>query len=63
VPMRADWTNRDEAIGDLLAAHGRYGIPFYLLYRPGSDPHVFPELITQDSVIAAVRGAGQRAAR
>src|SRR6185295_17185456 len=36
VAMRADWTTRDRAIGDFLAAHGRYGIPFYVLYRPGA---------------------------
>ncbi|HXT52491.1 MAG TPA: thioredoxin family protein [Thermoanaerobaculia bacterium] len=54
VAMRADWTTRDRAIGDFLAAHGRYGIPFYLLYRPGGEPHVFPELITRDLVIGAV---------
>ncbi len=35
VAMKADWTNRDDAITDFLADHGRYGIPFYLLYRPG----------------------------
>ena len=63
VPMRADWTNRDAAIGELLAAHGRYGIPFYLLYRPGGEPHVFPELITQESVVAVVRQSGRQAAR
>jgi suppressor for copper-sensitivity B len=63
VPMRADWTNRDAAIGDLLASHGRYGIPFYMLYRPGSEPHVFGELITQEGVIRVVRQAGQQAAR
>ncbi len=35
VPMKADWTNRDDEISAFLAAHGRYSIPFYLLYRPG----------------------------
>lgn len=50
VAMKADWTNRDEAIGNYLADHGRYGLPFYLLYRPGQDPHLFGELITQEGV-------------
>ena len=63
VAMKADWTNRDPAIGELLAAHGRYGIPFYLLHRPGARPHVFPELLTQDAVVDAVREAGRRAER
>jgi suppressor for copper-sensitivity B len=61
VAMRADWTTRDQAIGDFLADHGRYGIPFYLLYRPGADPHVFPELITRDLVIGAVERTQQAA--
>lgn len=61
VPMKADWTNRDERIGAFLAEHGRYGIPFYLLYRPGKAPHVFSELPTKDGLIATVRAAaGER---
>ena len=49
--MKADWTNRDDEIAAFLAAHGRYGIPFYLLYRPGQAPHVFGELISKQGVI------------
>jgi thiol:disulfide interchange protein len=63
VAMRADWTTRDRAIGDFLAAHGRYGIPFYALFRPGAEPHVFPELITRDLVIGAVERTQTAAAR
>jgi suppressor for copper-sensitivity B len=51
VPMKADWTNRDDGIARFLAEHGRYGIPFYLLYRPGLPPHVFGELITKQGVL------------
>jgi thiol:disulfide interchange protein len=57
VPMRADWTNYDRQIGAFLAEHGRYGIPFYLLYRPGKEPHVFSELPTQNGLVATVREA------
>lgn len=57
VAMKADWTNRDESIGRFLADHGRYGIPFYLLYRPGREPHLFGELITRDGIIAVVEEA------
>ncbi|HEV8240553.1 MAG TPA: thioredoxin family protein [Thermoanaerobaculia bacterium] len=63
IAMRADWTTRDRSIGDFLAAHGRYGIPFYMLYRPGEEPHVFPELITRDLVIGAVEQTRTVAAR
>jgi hypothetical protein len=46
-----------ERIAAFLAEHGRYGIPFYLLYRPGKAPHVFSELPTKDGLIATVRQA------
>ncbi|HEY2294372.1 MAG TPA: thioredoxin family protein [Thermoanaerobaculia bacterium] len=62
VPMRADWTNRDDRIGAFLAEHGRYGIPFYLLYRPGREPYVFSELPSKDGLVGTVlRAAGGRA--
>lgn len=58
VPMRADWTNRNDEIAKFLAEHGRYGIPFYLLYRPGGQaPHVFGELLRKESFVAAVKEA------
>ncbi len=57
LPMRADWTNRNDEIGRFLADHGRYGIPFYLLYRPGREPHVFSELPTKTAIIAELDGA------
>ncbi len=51
VPMRADWTNRNDEIATLLADFGRYSVPFYLLYRPGLDPHLFPELLRQRQIL------------
>jgi thiol:disulfide interchange protein len=57
VAMRADWTNRDEEIATFLADHGKYGIPFYLLYRPGREPHLFPELLTQGDVLEVLNEA------
>lgn len=61
VPMKADWTNRDDRIGAFLAEHGRYGIPFYLLYRPGQPPHVFGELPSKDGLVSTVREAASGA--
>jgi thiol:disulfide interchange protein len=51
VPMKADWTKRDDQIAGFLAGHGRYGIPFYMLYRPGQQPHIYPELLTREIVL------------
>jgi suppressor for copper-sensitivity B len=57
VPMQADWTNRDDTIAAFLADHGRYGVPFYLLYRPGRAPWVFSELLTREQVLEALEEA------
>lgn len=54
VPMRADWTNRSDEIARFLADHGRYGIPFYLLYRPGGEPLVFSELPSKSEIVRAI---------
>ncbi len=51
VMMKADWTNRNETIANYLADFGRYAIPFYVLYRPNQEPHVFGELLTKRTVI------------
>ena len=55
IPMKADWTNRDDRITQFLAEHGRYGIPFYLLYLPGGKPHVFGEIPSKDGLVEVVR--------
>jgi suppressor for copper-sensitivity B len=55
VAMKADWTNQDPAIAAFLADHGRYSIPFYLLYRPGADPVPFSELLTRTALERAIQ--------
>ncbi len=52
--MKADWTNRDDTIARFLAEHGRYGIPFYMLYRPGQPPHLFGELLSAAEVARVI---------
>jgi thiol:disulfide interchange protein len=61
LPMRADWTNRSDAIARFLADNGRYGIPFYMLYRPGRQPVVFSELPTKTAILAAIDDAAAAA--
>ncbi len=53
-PMKADWTNRNDEIARFLADHGRSGIPFYLLYRPGREPKVFAELLSKQGLLTEV---------
>ncbi len=57
VAMKADWTNRSDEIARFLSDHGRYGIPFYLLYRPAREPHIFGELISSQEIIDEVETA------
>lgn len=55
----ADWTRRDARITSMLGAHGRAGVPMYLVISPSAPerPEVLPELLTTDTVIQAVRRA------
>jgi thiol:disulfide interchange protein len=53
--LKADWTQRDEAIGQALARLGRSGVPAYALYLPGeSGPRLLPEVLTQRIVLDAL---------
>lgn len=59
VAMRADWTLPDDGIARYLASHGRYGIPFDVVYGPGApEGIVLPELLSTDSVMEALDKAG-----
>lgn len=51
IAMRADWTSRDDTISQFLADFGRYGIPFYVMYRPGGEPYVFSELLSKSAIL------------
>ncbi len=58
VRMRADWTRPSQEISDYLAAFGRYGIPFNVVYGPGAPSgETLPELLTVKSVLAATAKA------
>ena len=56
VVLRADWTNRDARIAQMLGSFGRSGVPLYLLYSPAgaSAPTVLPQILTEGTVIDAV---------
>ena len=44
-------------IDRFLSDHGRYGIPFYLLYRPARESHVFGELLTREGLLSVIAEA------
>jgi thiol:disulfide interchange protein/DsbC/DsbD-like thiol-disulfide interchange protein len=52
--VRADWTRRDPAITRALAALGRNGVPVYVLYRPGREPLLLPEVLRTQLVVDAL---------
>ena len=49
-----DWTTSDPAITTALARFGRSGVPLYLLYPPGQDPVVLPQILTPDNFVEAL---------
>jgi thiol:disulfide interchange protein DsbD len=54
--LEADWTQRDAVIAKTLAAHGRAGVPLYLLYPSGDAPaRVLPQILTPGIVLDALR--------
>lgn len=52
--VRADWTRRDPMIAQALAALGRQGVPVYVLYRPGKEPLILPEVLQRQTVLDAL---------
>ena len=54
--LKADWTLRDDRITQALAAHGRQGVPVYVLYgrNPGDEPRLLPEILTPAIVLQAL---------
>jgi thiol:disulfide interchange protein DsbD len=53
--LKADWTRGDAAIGAMLRAQGREGVPLYLYWAPGAaEPMVLPQLLTEGVVLEAL---------
>jgi thiol:disulfide interchange protein/DsbC/DsbD-like thiol-disulfide interchange protein len=52
--VRADWTRRDPVITQVLTALGRSGVPVYVLYRPGKEPLLLPEVLQRKTVLDAL---------
>jgi thiol:disulfide interchange protein DsbD len=57
VQLTGDWTRGDAAITALLRAHGRDGVPLYLLYPAGGGaPVILPQILTEGILLGALRG-------
>ncbi len=56
--LKADWTNRDEAITRELAKFGRASVPLNLLYLPGQqEPILLPTVLTPGDLTAPLSEA------
>ncbi len=51
--LLGDWTSGNPEITEMLNAHGRVGVPLYLLYSgaPGAEPQILPQLLTESIVM------------
>jgi thiol:disulfide interchange protein len=52
--LKGDWTRHDPAITEYLAGYGRNGVPHYVVYRPGQDGRVLPQILTAGLVVEAL---------
>ncbi len=61
LPMKADWTNQDDVIGEWLDKLGRSGIPAYVIYLPDGTRDVLPEgLVSADQFVTSIEAAAKR---
>jgi thiol:disulfide interchange protein/DsbC/DsbD-like thiol-disulfide interchange protein len=59
VTVKADWTNRNDDITQLLKKFGRSGVPLYVVFPANklSEPIILPEVITPELLINAFEKA------
>lgn len=58
IAMRADWTRPDATVQSYLEAHGRYAIPFNIVYGPDApEGIILSELLSVDAVLEALSTA------
>ena len=60
IPMKADWTRRNETVSRFVSSHGRFGVPLYVVYGPGApEGLILPQRLSDDIVLQAVAQAMQ----
>jgi thiol:disulfide interchange protein DsbD len=53
--LKGDWTRQNPEITEFLHAHGRDGVPLYVLYPAGNAaPIVLPQILTESEMLAVV---------
>ncbi|WP_394202927.1 protein-disulfide reductase DsbD family protein [Shewanella waksmanii] len=58
VTMIGDWTTPSEHITGYLQSHGRFGVPFNIVYGPGAPQGIpLPVILTSEQVLTAIAQA------
>lgn len=58
VTMKGDWTVRSEKVTNYLQQHGRFGVPFNIVYGPQAPNGIpLPVILTDDAVMNAIKRA------
>jgi len=55
VALKGDWTRRDPVISRELQRFKRNGVPTNIIYRPGGEDTLLPEVLTPGIVLDALR--------
>ena len=55
IPVKADWTRRDDAISRWLKEYGKAGVPFYLFIDAKGNAHPLPEVLTTGILLEAFK--------
>ncbi|WP_370429902.1 protein-disulfide reductase DsbD family protein [Moritella viscosa] len=59
VTMKGDWTVRSEKVTNYLQRHGRFGVPFNIVYGPKAPNGIpLPVILSDDAVLNAIKQAG-----
>ena len=56
--MRGDWTKPSDYVTGFLQSHGRFGVPFNIVYGPNAPQGIpLPVILTSDEVLNAIKKA------
>ncbi|WP_428848298.1 protein-disulfide reductase DsbD family protein [Shewanella olleyana] len=56
--VEGDWTTASQPITDYLQSHGRFGVPFNVVYGPNAPEGIkLPVILTTEQVLAAIERA------
>lgn len=56
--LKGDWTAGDPAITSFLRDHSRDGVPLYVLFPPGAQPKVLPQILTEAEILSELSKLG-----